>query len=93
MSSCRARHSACGSGGGFDGGVDVLNPCLKSLAAKHRGQAIATTCVMVDADQPAHIPGRYSLSAAALAFEQLADAQRNGLPVYPIPLDLPLGAD
>jgi ribosomal protein S18 acetylase RimI-like enzyme len=71
--------------GGFDCGVESLNRYLKSLAVQHRTKGIATTFIAVDSDQPAKILGYYSLSAATLLFEQLTDADRKGLPTYPIP--------
>src|SRR6202041_838015 len=55
------------------------------LAVQHRTKGIATTFIAVDSDQPAKILGYYSLSAATLLFEQLTDADRKGLPTYPIP--------
>ena len=70
---------------GFDCGVEPLNRYLRSLAAQHRTKGIATTFVLVDTDRPATILGYYSLSAASLAFERLADADGRGLPAYPIP--------
>jgi hypothetical protein len=70
---------------GFDCGVEALNRYLKNLAAQHRIKGIATTFVLVDSDQPTKILVYYSLSAATLLFEQLTDADREGLPTYPIP--------
>jgi predicted GNAT family N-acyltransferase len=70
---------------GFDCGVEALNRYLKNLAAQHRTKGIATTFVLVDSDQPTMILGYYSLSAAALLFDQLTHADRKGLPTYPIP--------
>jgi len=70
---------------GFDCGVEPLNRYLRSLAAQHRTKGIATTFVLVDTTAPATILGYYSLSAASLAFGRLADADRRGLPAYPIP--------
>jgi len=70
---------------GFDCGVEILNRYLKSLATQHRGKGISTTVVLIDSDQPMRILGYYSLSAAALSFEKLTDADRKGLPAYPIP--------
>jgi GNAT superfamily N-acetyltransferase len=70
---------------GFDCGVEPLNRYLRSLAAQHRTNGIATTFVLVDTSAPATIRGYYSLSAASLALERLADADRKGLPAYPIP--------
>lgn len=69
----------------FDCGVEPLNRHLRTLAAQHRAKGIATTFVLVETDCPATILGYYSLSAAALAFERLTDADRKGLPGYPIP--------
>jgi len=70
---------------GFDCGVEPLNRYLRTLAIQHRAKGIATTFVLVDSDQPARILGYYSLSAATLAFERLTEADRRGLPTYPIP--------
>jgi predicted GNAT family N-acyltransferase len=70
---------------GFDCGVEPLNRYLRTLATQHRTKGIATTFVLVDATAPATILGYYSLSAASLAFERLTDADRTGLPSYPIP--------
>ncbi len=76
-----ARHDRAG----FDCGVEVLNRYLKGLAAQHRAKGIATTFVLVDTDQPTRILGFYTLSAASVSFEKLSDADRRGLPAYPIP--------
>jgi predicted GNAT family N-acyltransferase len=70
---------------GFDCGVEALNRYLRTLASQHRTKGIATTFVLVDTYAPATILGYYSLSAASLAFERLTDADRTGLPSYPIP--------
>ena len=70
---------------GFDCGVEPLNRYLQALAVQHRAKRIATTFVLVDSDQPGAILGYYSLSAATLAFELLTEADRKGLPTYPIP--------
>jgi predicted GNAT family N-acyltransferase len=71
--------------GGFDCGVETLNRYLKNLATQHRTKGIATTFVLIDPNEPARILGYYTLSAAALSFEKLTDADRKGLPAYPIP--------
>lgn len=70
---------------GFDCGNEILNRYLKSLATQHRLKAIATTFVLIDPDQPMHILGYYTLSAATLSLERLTDADRKGLPTYPVP--------
>jgi GNAT superfamily N-acetyltransferase len=41
--------------------------------------------VLVDSGRPSRILGYYSLSAASLAFEGLIEADRKGLPAYPVP--------
>jgi GNAT superfamily N-acetyltransferase len=70
---------------GFDCGIEPLNRYLKSMAGQHRVKGIATSFVLIDSDRPAQILGYYSLSAASLAFELLADSDRKGLPAYPVP--------
>ena len=70
---------------GFDCGVEPLNQYLKALAGQHRGKGIATSFVLVHSDRPDQIRGYYSLSAASVAFERLTEADRKGLPAYPIP--------
>jgi GNAT superfamily N-acetyltransferase len=70
---------------GFDCGVEPLNRYFKTLAGQHRVKGIATTFVLVDSERPSRILGFYSLSAASLAFERLTEADRKGLPAYPVP--------
>lgn len=70
---------------GFDCGNEALNRYLRSLATQHRLKGIATTFVLVESDRPARVLGFYALSAAALALENLAQADRKGLPAYPVP--------
>jgi GNAT superfamily N-acetyltransferase len=70
---------------GFDCGVEPLNRYLCTLATQHRTKGIATTFVLVDTATSGIVLGYYSLSAASLAFERLIDADRTGLPAYPIP--------
>lgn len=65
--------------------MEPLNLYLKTLAVQHRSKGIATCFVLIDSDQPASILGYYCLSAATVAFEQLSDVDRKGLPTYPIP--------
>jgi len=69
----------------FDCGVEILNRYLTNLATQHRSKGIATTFVLIDPDEPARILGYYTLSAASLSLEKLTDADRKGLPAYPIP--------
>lgn len=70
---------------GFDCGNEILNRYLKSLATQHRLKGIATTFVLIASDCPTRILGYYTLSAATLSLEKLTDADRKGLPAYPIP--------
>jgi predicted GNAT family N-acyltransferase len=56
------------------------------LFSKHRVKGIATTFVLVDSERSSRILGYYSLSAASLAFERLTEADRKGLPAYPVPV-------
>jgi predicted GNAT family N-acyltransferase len=70
---------------GFDCGNEILNRYLKSLATQHRQKGIASTFVLIDSDQPTHILGYYTLSAATLSLAKLTDADRKGLPTYPVP--------
>jgi predicted GNAT family N-acyltransferase len=69
----------------FDCGVEPLNRYLKTLAGQHRSKGIATSFVLTAANAPRQILGYYSLSAASLGFERLTEADRKGLPAYPIP--------
>jgi predicted GNAT family N-acyltransferase len=69
----------------FDCGEEPLNRYLRTLAAQHRVKGIATTFVLVDSESSSKILGYYSLSAASLEFARLTEADRKGLPAYPIP--------
>jgi predicted GNAT family N-acyltransferase len=69
----------------FDCGVEILNRYLTNLATQHRSKGIASTFVLIDLDEPARILGYYALSAASLSLEKLTDADREGLPAYPVP--------
>ena len=51
---------------GFDCGAEPLNRYLKALPAQHRIKGIATTFVLIHAEQPSRMLGYYSLSAASL---------------------------
>jgi predicted GNAT family N-acyltransferase len=41
--------------------------------------------VLIDSERPSRILGYHSLSAASLAFERRSEADRKGLPAYPVP--------
>lgn len=70
---------------GFDCGVEPLNRYLQALAVQHRRKGISTSFVLVDDTAPRSILGYYTVSAASLAFEALAEADRQHLPAYPVP--------
>ena len=70
---------------GFDCGTAVLNNYLAKFATQHRRRGISHTYVLVDPAQPARVLGYYTLSAAQIDAEQIADADRKRLPRYPIP--------
>lgn len=69
----------------FDCGVEPLNRYLRALAVQHRRKGISTTFVLVDDAAPRTIHGYYSLSAASLTLDALTEADRRGLPSYPVP--------
>lgn len=70
---------------GFDCGSEPLNRYLRDLAVQHRGKGIATTFVLIDDADARTVLGFYSLSAASLTFETIAESDRKQLPAYPIP--------
>lgn len=69
----------------FDCGVPVLNDYLAKFATQHRRRGISQTYVLVDPSEPAVVLGYYTLSAAQIDVEKMADADRKQLPHYPIP--------
>jgi GNAT superfamily N-acetyltransferase len=70
---------------GFDCGIPVLNDYLARFATQHRRRGISQTYVLIDPAAPALVLGYYTLSAAQIDVEQIADADRKRLPRYPIP--------
>jgi GNAT superfamily N-acetyltransferase len=69
----------------FDCGIAALNEYLQRFAEQHRKKGISAAYVLVDSAMPAEILGYYTLSAAEVGVERLADADRKRLPRYPIP--------
>ena len=69
----------------FDCGAPALNDYLCRFAEQHRRKGISAAYVLVDSSAPSIILGYYTLSAAEVDVERLADADRKRLPRYPIP--------
>ena len=69
----------------FDCGVPALNEYLQRFAEQHRKKGISATYLLVDSARPSEILGYYTLSAAEVGVERLANADRKQLPRYPIP--------
>lgn len=70
---------------GFDCGVPPLNEYLQRFAEQHRRKGISAPYVLVDSSAPSVILGYYTLSAAEVDVQHLAEADRKRLPRYPIP--------
>jgi len=69
----------------FACGVPELDDYLHRLAEQHRRKGISTVHVLVDSAAPRLILGFYTLSAAQVDVQQLAEASRKKLPRYPVP--------
>jgi ribosomal protein S18 acetylase RimI-like enzyme len=69
----------------FSCGEPLLDRYLREQASQHHRDGIATTHVLVDDDQPSRIIGYYSLAAAQVLLTDLSDADRRGMPRYPVP--------
>ncbi|MBR5705703.1 MAG: GNAT family N-acetyltransferase [Deltaproteobacteria bacterium] len=70
---------------GFTCGVDALDNYLRRNAGQHQRDGIATTHVLIDEDNPAHILAYCSLAAAQLHLQELQEKDRKKLPSYPVP--------
>ncbi|GAB1388849.1 hypothetical protein MASR1M6_10300 [Rubrivivax sp.] len=70
---------------GFECGVPSLDEYLKRLAEQHRRKGISATYVLVDSQARGVILGYYTLSAAELGVERLADEDGRRLPHHPVP--------
>lgn len=69
----------------FSCGVPALDAYLAQLAAQHVRKGVSTVYVLVDSGRPDRVLGYFTLSAAELGSVQLADADRQYLPRYPVP--------
>lgn len=70
---------------GFDCGEPALNEYLQRFAEQHRRKGISAAYVLVESSVPSLILGYYTLSAAEVDVQNLAEADRKRLPRYPIP--------
>ena len=70
---------------GFRCGVPALDTYLQQQAGQHQRDGIATTHVLTNDSDPAHILGYCSLAAAQLQLHDLQAADRRRLPAYPVP--------
>jgi len=69
----------------FESGVGALDDYLRRFAAQHRLRGISSTFVLTESIRPDHILGYYSLSAAEVDVQRIADSERKRLPRYPVP--------
>ena len=70
---------------GFECGVPALDEYLHRFAEQHRRRGISSVYVLADSAQPERILGYYTLSAAEVDGQRLAEAERKKLPRYPVP--------
>jgi GNAT superfamily N-acetyltransferase len=70
---------------GFDCGVPALDEYIQRFAEQHRRRGISSIFVLTDFAQPERILGYYTLSAAEVDAERLAEVERKKLPRYPVP--------
>jgi ribosomal protein S18 acetylase RimI-like enzyme len=70
---------------GFICGEATLDAYLRGQAGQHQRDGIATTHVLVDDGDAAHILGYCSLAAAQTNIGDLQPADRKRLPAYPVP--------
>ena len=70
---------------GFGCGVPVLDEYLHRFAEQHRRRGISSVYVLAESAQPERILGYYTLSAAEIDGQRLAEAERKKLPRYPVP--------
>jgi GNAT superfamily N-acetyltransferase len=70
---------------GFECGVPALDEYIKRFAEQHRRRGISSIFVLTDSAQPERILGYYTLSAAEVDAERLAEVERKKLPRYPVP--------
>ena len=70
---------------GFECGVPALNEYIHRFAEQHRRRGISSIYVLADSSRPELILGYYTLSAAEVDGQQLAETERKKLPRYPVP--------
>lgn len=70
---------------GFECGVPALDEYLHRFADQHRRRGISSVYVLTESSQPKRILGYYTLSAAGLDRQRLAEVERKKLPGYPVP--------
>lgn len=70
---------------GFECGVPALDEYIQRFAEQHRRRGISSIFVLTDSAQPERILGYYTLSAAEVDAERLAEVEREKLPRYPVP--------
>ncbi|WP_275099713.1 GNAT family N-acetyltransferase [Sedimenticola hydrogenitrophicus] len=70
----------------FDCGHPFLNTYLTQFARQNDQNGVARAYVAVPAEAGNPVGGYYTLSAGAVAFDNLPPAIRRGLPKYPVPV-------
>lgn len=70
---------------GFECGVPALDEYLRRFADQHRRRGISSVYVLTESSQPERILGYYTLSAAEVDRQCLAEVERKKLPGYPVP--------
>lgn len=70
----------------FDCGHPFLNTYLSQFARQNDQNGVARAYVMVPFDGGNPVVGYYTLSASAVAFDNLPPTLRNRLPKYPVPV-------
>ncbi len=70
---------------GFDCGVPALNDYLQRYAQQQRTRGLAAIYVLTRSEVPERIVGFYTLSAAEVTVDELAQSDRKMLPRYRVP--------
>jgi GNAT superfamily N-acetyltransferase len=70
---------------GFECGVPELDEYIQRFAEQHRRRGISSIFMLTDSAQPERILGYYTLSAAEVDAQRLAEVERKKLPRYPVP--------
>jgi len=69
----------------FSCGEPTLDRYLKEQASQHHRDGIATTHVLLADGETSRIVGFYTLSAAQVVLDEIAEPDRRRLPRYPVP--------